>query len=243
MNGRAKAQSVAVAEIPLLVLAQRVVDAERVPRRAGAGEEDFRRRGEEQPVVERHLQAARLLERGGEALLGRSVERFPELARRAEEGGGEEGGVDDRLVRHREIDARRRGRIDERGDGEARVAAEAFAQRGFGRGDGGVGFEPRGKAAQRARGGLERREGAAVLAVGQGDRGAQLTACAGGEHGRGDAIDPVDPRGAVSDALWRGGREAADQQESENKTAARSFHGVGCREHHRRAEPRQSRAA
>ena len=118
----------AVALVPLLVLAQRVVDAQPIPR-AELREARFDHRGEQQPVVEGGHDRARRLERGDEAAASSTAPAArPARAVRAA-AVREEGGVDERLAVAREVHEVGRRGIDgarQRAPRERRTAREPF---------------------------------------------------------------------------------------------------------------------
>ncbi len=94
----------AVAEVPALELAEGIVDAHAVPGLVERHEECFVDCGEEEPVVEGRLDLSLRDEGFGEALLGGCVEFLEKLLWGAEQGEGEEGGVDEGLGGFAEVD-------------------------------------------------------------------------------------------------------------------------------------------
>ena len=119
----------AVALVPLLVLAQRVVDAQPVPAAPSALQRRFDHRREQQPVVEaRHDRRVD----SSAAIRWRSwsiVEPSRARPRRAQQPLREERGVDQRLALAREVHEVRRCRIDRAGDRARARAAHTCPRR------------------------------------------------------------------------------------------------------------------
>ena len=145
----------AVAFVPLLVLAQGVVDAHGVPGLIEFEEQGLDDGGEEKPVVEAGLDFAGFNEGADEVVFGGGVELGPELVGSADDGEGEEGGVDDRLAIVAEVE-----RVGGLGiaavlDGEAGPFAVAGAEFFFLRIGTAFGFKPGSYSAEQAADGLE----------------------------------------------------------------------------------------
>ena len=102
----------AVALVPLLVLAKRVVDARAIPCRAQGLQRRFDHRRKQQPVVEPRHDRTGGLQRRDQLPLRRRVEAVAQRARRAEESLREERGIDQRLPIAGEVQEIRRGGID-----------------------------------------------------------------------------------------------------------------------------------
>lgn len=143
----------AVAEIPLFVLAEGVIDAHAVCGFADGFEEGFDEGGEEQPVVK----IGDAIPGGAETRenFGASgvAEGVPEGRSAPEKALGEEGGVDHALLALGEIDLG--GEVVESGDD---IGQEAVTEGGFFRGKAGT-DEPGGDAAEGAADGFEVRKG------------------------------------------------------------------------------------
>ena len=145
----------AIAEIPLFVTLERVLDALSIAVAGELPECGLNDGGKKQPIIFARLDRARGLERGNEvrALLRR--EAVPSLMRRTQETKGEEGGIHERLTAMGEIEVVRGfgiRRIRERLNREINVPGAESAFRGIIRPE----FEPRRDAGERATESLER---------------------------------------------------------------------------------------
>ena len=96
----------AVALVPLLVLAQGVVNAHGVPGLTVLAEHGLDDGGEEEPVVEAGLDEAGFDQGADEVVFCGGVEPGPELVGGADDGQREEGGVDDGLAVIAEVETR-----------------------------------------------------------------------------------------------------------------------------------------
>src|SRR6266568_6642002 len=94
----------AVAHIPLLVLTQGVVNANRIPRLTHLAEESLDHCGEQQPVAEWRLHGMGQLHRTNHVLLSGAIQLDPKLVRRTQNRLRKKGGVNQRLSIRSEIE-------------------------------------------------------------------------------------------------------------------------------------------
>ncbi len=123
----------AVTLVPLLMLADRVVDAHPVPPRARVLQRRFDRRREQQPVVEAGRMHARRFQRLHDMTARRRVDVLPQRLRRTQNRLRQERGVDERLRAVGEVETIRRRRIDRGRERLQRQFAILRAQPALGR--------------------------------------------------------------------------------------------------------------
>jgi hypothetical protein len=193
---------VTVAEVPLLVLPQGVVDARPIPRRTESGQAGFDHRREQQPVAERRRDHPGRRERGDEPAARRRIEAVAECRRRAEDRVCQERGVDERLAAGGEVQRVGRGRVDSLRD---RAPCQIEGARA-GTTLGGVGRrqrQPRRQAGEQAAERFEMGDRRAVGASRLFDRHRSFQRAGGemSEHRIGDADRPRHPGRALGDPV------------------------------------------